>query len=220
MRIDIQAYSWDDLNINEVAQLVFKASRASPFWDPDRSLTWFQQFINQNIERFSPSFVLLARYGKDLVGMTGIITSNPMLYDLWRWHPVILPGENETEIATALIKASINHMKAAGAHSLEVCFDFSGAEMTSETEAFYHKYKSWYELCGAEILDEFVYMTREAFALKPSPKNFQKDGFEIKSFSMQEKNDVYECFYQCFLSGEHRSFLGKTDGQRRAREEP
>lgn len=215
MEIEIRMHNWNVINIDEVAQLIFTARRASPFWRPDQSLDWFRQFVHQRIKRFSPSFVILARARETLVGMTGVITTDPSLYDLWRWHPVVLPGGNENEIATALIEASINQMKVAGAHRLEVCFDFSRDEMTPETEAYYQKYISWYELCGAAKLDEFVYMTCPAANFEPLSRNILPSGFEIKAFSIPDKNAIYDCFYQAFLDGKDRSFLGKTEAQRR-----
>ena len=192
MEIEIQTYKWNEVDINETAQLIFTARLACPFWRPDRSLDWFRRFVHQRIKRFSPSFVILARAGGTLVGMTGIITADPTLYDLWRWHPVVLPGENENEIAAALIKASINQMKAAGAQRLKVCFDFSRDEMTPETEAYYHKYNSWYARYGAVKLDEFVYMTCRAADFKPLSRNFLKAGFEISAFSIPDKDAIYD----------------------------
>jgi hypothetical protein len=143
MAVNIQAHNWSDVNLLEITQLVNKAGFSAPFWNPDLILDWVHQFLEQAIERFSSSFVILARTGKDLVGMTSVITSDPSRYELWRWHPVVLPAQNEAEIATGLIQASITHMKAASAHWLEVCFDFSGAGMTPELKSYYHKYKSW-----------------------------------------------------------------------------
>jgi len=63
--------------------------------------------------------------------MTTIITTDPTLYNLWRWHPVVLPGENEKIIAAPLIENSINQMKDAGADRLEVCFDFPIESLSS-----------------------------------------------------------------------------------------
>ena len=125
LNITIQSYNWNEVDTVEIAQLLLTVRRESPFWRPDWNLDWFQEFIRQRIERFSPSFVILARARGKLVGMTGIITADPTLYDLWRWHPVVLQEENEDEIAVALIKAGIQHMQAAGIHSIEVVFDFT-----------------------------------------------------------------------------------------------
>jgi ribosomal protein S18 acetylase RimI-like enzyme len=147
--------------------------------------------------------------------MTGIITSNPTLYDLWRWHPVVLPGKDETHIATALIEASINQMKVAGVQSLEVCFDFNDNRLKLESEAYFQKYKNWYEICGAVKLDEYVYMTLNNPGFNTSPNSSLQNGLEIKSLKNHNKNQVYDCFYQAFLNGEDRSFLGRTQAQRR-----
>ena len=217
MKIEIHTHNWNEVDINEVAQLIFTSRRASPLWRSDQSLDWFRQFIHQRIERFSPSFVILARSGKDLIGITSIITEDPTIYDLWRWHPVVLPGENENEIAETLIKASIDQMHAAGADRLEVCFDFSGDEVKAEREAYYQKYNSWYERCGVVKLDEYVYMTCRTSDFAPIPQNLLKDDFEISALRFQDRDDIYECFYQAFLNGKDRSFLVRTEKQRRSR---
>lgn len=215
MEIEIRTHNWNEVDIAEVAQLIFTARRASPFLRPDQDLDWFRQFIHQRIERFSPSFVILARVGEKLVGMTGIITADPTIYDLWRWHPVVLPGKNEDEIAAVLIEAGIHQMKTGGVQRLEVCFDFSRDEMTLETEVYYQKYASWYARYGAVKLDEFVYMTCQSANFQPLPQNFLKAGFEIRTFNIPDKNAIYDCFYQAFLAGKDRSFLAKTEEQRR-----
>jgi ribosomal protein S18 acetylase RimI-like enzyme len=128
---------------------------------------------------------------------------------------VVLPAQNEAEIASGLIQASTTHMKAASAHWLEVCFDFSGARMTPELKAYYHKYKSWYEVCGAELLEEYVYMTCSTSGFEHLSKGFLKDGFHIESFTIQDKDEVYRCFYDAFINGNDHSFLKRTEGSRR-----
>lgn len=64
-------------------------------------------------------------------------------------------------------------------------------------------------------MDEFVCITRKTSGFTPFPKDFLKDGIEIKTFSIQEKDDVYQCFYDAFLHRKDRSFLGRTEEQRR-----
>lgn len=215
MKIEINTHNWNEIEIKEVAQLFHATRRASPLWRPNQNLDWSQQFIHQQIERFSPSFVILARSEKKLVGMTCIITTEPTIYDLWRWHPIVLPGINENEIAASLIKAGIDQMHKAGVHRLEVCFDFSNDQLTSETKAYYQKYNSWYKQRGIVKLDETVYMTSKVSSCNLLAQHFPKDSFEIKSFSFEDKEKIYDCFYQAFLAGKDRSFLGKTEEQRR-----
>jgi hypothetical protein len=94
--------------------------------------------------------------------MLGVIAAEPTLYNLWRWHPIVLPGENENKIATALIGACISPMKASGIHHLEICFDFSRHEMIPETEAYYQQYNAWYAQHGIVKLDEYVYIPHSA----------------------------------------------------------
>ena len=215
MKIETHVHQWSEVDIDEVAQLLFTTRQASPFWRSDQKLDSFRQFIEQRRERFSPSFVILARTGETLVGMMGIITENPSLYDLWRWHPIVLPGENEDEIASALIKASIHQMKVTDIHDLEICFDFSKEQITPAAVAYYQKYKSWYAQYGAVKLDEFVYMTCQSESFIHLSKNSLEAEFEVRNLSMQNKDDLYDCFYQAFLEGKDRSFLAKNEEQRR-----
>ncbi len=214
MKIEIRTHNWNEVNINEIAQLIFAARKASPFWRPDRSRDWFRQFIHQRIERFSPSFAILAMAGDTLVGMIGVITTDPTSYDLWRWHPVVLPSEDENGIASGLIEASFSQMKAAGVQRLEVSFDFSKDEITPESEVYYQKYHSWYAQHGAVKLDETAYMICQAANFKPLLRNSLETDFEIRAFSATDKDVIHECFYQAFLDGKDRSFLGKTEAQR------
>jgi ribosomal protein S18 acetylase RimI-like enzyme len=214
MKIEIRTHNWNEVDLTEIAQLMFTAKKASPFWRPDRGLDWYQRFIQQRIERFSPSFAILARAENTLVGMISVITADPTLYDLWRWHPVILPGENEDEIASALIDASIRLMKADDVHRLEVSFDFSKDELIQETEAYYQKYRSWYAQHGIVKLDESAYMICQAANFKLFSGNSLETDFEISTFSAPDQDVIYECFYQTFLKGKDRSFLGKTELQR------
>ena len=77
MEIETQTHNWNEVNINEMAQLIFTARRASPFWRRDRSLDWFRQFIHHRKERFSPSFVILVRSRENLVGLSTVISADP-----------------------------------------------------------------------------------------------------------------------------------------------
>jgi ribosomal protein S18 acetylase RimI-like enzyme len=192
------------------------ARSVSPFWQPDQDIDWFRRFIQHRTERFSPSFVILARSDGNLTGMSTVITADPALYDLWRWHPVVLPGDHEDDIAIRLIDAAVNQARADGVHRLEVCFDFSRDELRPETEAYYQKYNRWYERCGAVKLDEFVYMTCETAVSRPITPNSLKDDYTISTFNMQDKDNLYDCFYRAFRNGKDRSFLEKTEQERQS----
>ncbi len=216
MKIEVYRRNWNEVDVDEIAQLMLTARRASPFWRLEQNLDWFRQFIQRRKERFSPSFVILARSDGNLAGITTVITKDPTLYDLWRWHPVVLPGKHEDEIATTLINTAINQAKVDGIHRLEVCFDFGRDELRPETEAYYRKYGRWYELCGVGKLDEFVYMTCETAVSHPIAPNFLNDNFEIRTFNIQDKDNLYDCFYRAFRDGKDRSFLEKTESERQS----
>jgi ribosomal protein S18 acetylase RimI-like enzyme len=216
MKLEIHKNDWNDIDLTEMAELLVTASSASPFWQPGWNLAWFQQFIHQKRAQFSPSFVVMARAQGKLVGMISIITTDPTLFDLWRWHPVVLPDENEQETAVKLIEASIHLMQNVGVHRLEVGFDFHTDSMTPETEAYYQKYRAWYDLAGAIKLDEFVYMTCEPSDFKPRSLNHIGDDFEINKLNISAKDALFECFYQAFLLGNDRSFLGRNEIQRQS----
>jgi len=72
---------------------------------------------------------------------------------VWDWHPVVLPSENENDIAEVLIKAALSHLQEIGLR--RVAIDF---RVTESTRSSLTRYLGWYQQAGiTRIVEETFY---------------------------------------------------------------
>ena len=182
MSVKISIQDWNEVDLDELVNLTFKAWRGTPLWPEERTLEIYKNYILQMKERFSPSFPILARDGGDLVGWLCVITGDPSMYDIWRWHPVALPGRNEEEIGVKMISATLEQMKSEGVGYAEVCFDLGQERLSPAGEHIYQKISGWYEQNGYRLMDESAYLTCPSELIKPFVQGSLDQDYEIREF--------------------------------------
>lgn len=214
MSVEISIQDWNEVDLDELVNLTFKAWRSTPLWPEGRTLEMFRDYVLQMKERFSPSFLILARSGGDLVGWLCVITEDPSMYDIWRWHPVVLPGRNEEEIGVKLIGASLEKMKREGVDYAEVCFDLGQERLSPEGEHKYKKTSGWYQQNGFRLMDETAYMICRSDEFKPFQQSSLDQGYEIREYREEDREALFDCFTTSFLESQDRSFHEKSEDQR------
>ncbi len=67
----------------------------------------FENYVIQSSQRWPGSQVLAAYQDGILVGWLGLITEDPLSFEIWRWHPFIIPGIDPGPAAEGLLQEAV-----------------------------------------------------------------------------------------------------------------
>ncbi|MHA2296626.1 MAG: GNAT family N-acetyltransferase [Candidatus Hodarchaeales archaeon] len=210
LSIVITNHELDDVDISEIAHVTLAARKASH----DRgilSLEKVERQLREQFNRVTPPEVLLARANGKLVGWLCFYEYNSHYAHVWNWHPDVLPGINEEDIASKLIEKSVKLAMEKG--TARIFVDFVIKEEISRTNRIYDKYKSWYDKHGINKLNETVLMRRDLLEHVLESGKFPKN-YEIKPLAEVDEDELYGCRYEVFMNSGDRSFLELTVRER------
>ena len=216
MDLEIEILDWPQVDSAELAGVALASRKASPFFMGGQDRETFENYVIQTCQRWPGSQVLAAYQDGILVGWLGLISEDPLSFEIWRWHPFILPGIDPGPAAEGLLQEVVNISREKEAQSLEVVCGFQKSHLTSEAEVYYQRQLGWYEKCGLKKADEFVYLTCPSNNLHLSELPDFPDPLEIRSYQPGDQEALVEPYYQAFKAGVDRSFLEKTAEQRQA----
>jgi ribosomal protein S18 acetylase RimI-like enzyme len=153
----------------------------------------------------------LADHGYDrifLVEDGGVLAGWLAFYDMagspiaqiWDWHPVVWPGENEDDVAAALIQAALAHLQEIGLR--KVAIDF---RVTERTQSALTRYLGWYAQAGITgFLEETFYRRR----LPDDPaEGLLPEGYALGQISETALEELFRCWLGIFASSDDQLFL-------------
>jgi len=210
MEIEIKILEWNEADLQGLAELAWESRMASPLWVDGQSIDLFKNYIISSKERWPESLLVTANKDGELVGWLALITEDPLAFELWRWHPFILPDEEQEDIADQLLSACQEITRERGAQSLEVCCHLQKGQLNSEVDAYLRAQQAWYEKNGLGLSDETVYMVCSSSEIDLPPLPEFPEPYSICRYHPHLKDSLYECYLLAFSSGADRSFLNLT----------
>lgn len=152
--------------------------------------------------------VILVYDGSDeLVGWINIFIGFTEIIFAGSWHPVVRPGDDETEIAKALLSEYKRYGVEIGRNRLEGQFN----RITDAHQQLLEKYGRWYESQG------FYRVTEEAFMVlveeKKTPDGEIPDGFDLVSVTDKTNDEIKKSFFETFLDSNDGLFLDLSHDQ-------
>ena len=214
MNIEIKVLEWPQVDLDELATLTYACRKASPLWVEGQSKDVFKNYLLQGKERWPQSVVIAAYQNERLIGWLCLITEDQLLFEIWRWHPFISPGNDEESVAKLLFSNAVLIAGEKGAQSLEVICAFQKHQLTAQVDKYYQRQLAWYEKNGLRKSDEAAYMTCSADELMLMHSPAVPAPFMISSYHPGHKKSIFECYIQAFSSGQDQSFLEKTEEQK------
>ena len=116
--MDIKVLRKSEVDIQRLAELVYVAMKACHRLKVDTTKDTILQRISEDIENDGYDWVFVAEDDGEPVGWLALYEiSDLKIAQIWDWHPVIFPGENEHEIARKLIREVCAHLSVASCHS-------------------------------------------------------------------------------------------------------
>ncbi|MFW9919735.1 MAG: GNAT family N-acetyltransferase [Candidatus Thorarchaeota archaeon] len=164
-----------------------------------------------NIESRFPSEALFLAYIDDtLHGWAALDRNGKSLSELGRWQPIVKESDSRDQVAYYLLESIFSYASSRGISQLETML----SEVDASSEKEYEMYRKWYKASDMTLLEESAYLVRSLdhgeLELRTIP-----EGINIKPLDSVSETDLYDCYYQAFLSGEDNEFLNMNEGQRR-----
>jgi len=210
MEIQTRIQNCSNLDTKELASFTFNALQAAPeSRSEDRTMKKVEGYL-QEIWDYGKSVILTAHSEGRLVGWLCLWeVSTDMMY-IDSWNPVVHPDFDEDEVASALIKKSIEYTRKQGRKRLEIFL----MGMTDDMQPRYEKYRTWYESHGMAQGGKWAYMVADLTTLE-SGEGLLPQGFTLRPLVAVSNDEIYGCYYETFMASGDSRFLDQTDEQRR-----
>ena len=200
LRFEIKKFK--EADIRRLSEIYLEWTINTPFKDDSRTIETVETQFTQ-LAQNENEFVILAYGNSDnLVGWTNFFVGFPEMIFTGRWHPIVLLGDDESDIALALIKEYKRYGVEIGRIRLESQFN----RITESHQQLFEKYSKWYESQG------FYRVTEEGFMeLDVSEKHSLHVeipvGFDLVPIEKKTNEEIKEVFFETFLGGKDGLFL-------------
>lgn len=207
MEVSIQ--SWEEVDVHELAKLACAALVTT--YRENLTTAWLENWLNRLEFDFAPVAVQ-AHLAGELVGWLLLFMHDGKRAEINPWalngHPFVSPRKNLEQIASKLIKETIGYAKRQHLTRIELSFR-RAKEPTQACE----KYKRLYESLGMRLTTETAIM--RCVLAEFDFENAQIP-FEVKPLTEIDENELYQCYYQTFNTGQDHFFFDQTEEERRA----
>ncbi|MHA1481629.1 MAG: GNAT family N-acetyltransferase [Candidatus Thorarchaeota archaeon] len=208
MTIDILICDWKEIEVGDLATITFNSRQA--FKLGATSVERIENFLITLQERFPAEAIFLAYQKKKIVGWAGLERDGSTSGEIGRWHPYVLPIQNQDSIAMQLIESMMNYAQNSGMNRVEIAF----GEITEDTLESYETYSKWYSKYNVMKFSEVLYMIWD-FKDAHLKQSKLPDGVSIRKVKDVDIEELYQCYYETFSSGQDRDFFDHDESQRR-----
>lgn len=211
IEIVVNTQKWEELDISEIAQFTLHNGRGiyRNASGPDET----ERYLIAIEERYPSEAVFIAYLDDDMHAWATLSRDGPIA-ELGRWQPILKDSDYQDQIADAVLKEIIEYGRSNEVSRLEMVF----SEIGPANEKDYALYEKWCLRNSIPLLDYIAYLTRNLTDGEMRPRPIP-DELEIVPIADVDKDDLYECYYQAFLTGDDTEFLAISDDQRRRRYE-
>ena len=164
--MDVRVVRKSDVNLDRLAKVTRIAMRRNGLLAEDITEEATRSDISGRMASHCYDRVFFAEDHGAIVGWLAFYEmADFAIAQIWDWHPVVLPSENENDIAEALIKAALSHLQEIGLR--RVAIDF---RVTESTRSSLTRYLGWYQQAGiTRIIEEIFYrrsLTNRTYAVE------------------------------------------------------
>ncbi len=205
--IRIINYKWQEIDVHELAQLTHTSLQSLGLLRDDISIVEIIEDLQKSHFNDPYQAIILARAEDQLLGWMGLRNGDSETVEMGPWHPHVVPAENAEEIASKLIKRSIQNAREMEKSRLWINFDLSPWEMP-----IYEGRRSLFDSQDMKVMHE-PWLERNISETDFSTFNIPQD-CKIRPLSEVDANKIFECWYRAFLTGKDRFFHQKNERQR------
>ncbi|MHA1929688.1 MAG: hypothetical protein ACTSV2_14040, partial [Candidatus Thorarchaeota archaeon] len=208
--VEIVISDWNETDVSELAEITYESRIASKL--AATSVERVRTYLTTMQERFPAEAIFLAHLDGKLVGWSGIERENPTSGEIGRWHPYVLPIQEQDDVAMQLVESMINYAELSGMNRVEVSF----GNVTEENNDTYERYSKWYQKYNVMHFYENNYMIFDINDPLPEQPELP-DGATIKRLAEVDVDSLYQCYYETFSTGQDRYFFDHDASQSRTK---
>ncbi|MHA1576198.1 MAG: GNAT family N-acetyltransferase [Candidatus Thorarchaeota archaeon] len=209
MMVEIVICDWKEIQVRDLARITYESRQASKL--EATSVEAIGNFLQTMQDRFPAEALFIAYLDGKMVGWAGIERESSTSGEIGRWHPYVLPIQNQDDIAMQLVEGMMNYARKSGMNRVEISF----GDVTEETAGAYETYSKWYSKYNVTKYYDTAYMIFDINDPLHKPSDLP-DSTTIKKLADVEIEELYQCYYETFSTGQDRDFFDHDDSQRRA----
>ena len=152
--MDTRVVRSSDVDLDRLAAVTYVAFGSNGLLNEGITEEATRSDISRRMARHCHDRVFLVEDHGAIVGWLAFYEmSDSGIAQIWNWHPVVLPSENENDLAGALTQEALSHLREMGL--CRVTIDF---HVTESTQCCLARYLGWYSSAGiARMVDEAFY---------------------------------------------------------------
>ena len=199
---------WDELDLDEVSEFIYD-NRVGIYKGASDS-EGVKRHLSNIQERFPAEAIFMASRKGELCGWVALDRESESVAELGRWQPIVKKSDSEEEIVNLILKGVLDYAVRTGITRIESMF----SEVSKDNDKDYEKSAKWFISNGFPKLEDNAYMTMQLESKDIESRSIP-DGLTIESLESADYSDLYECYYESFVTGEDRDFLDMNDKQRK-----
>lgn len=214
--MQLSIHQWDELDLQEIAQLTYKIKEADKQASEDESVKRINSWL---CEQFSelPRFAILARSGKQLAGWIMLVVHDATRVEVNPWylggHPLVAPDQDHQQVGASLLQEAIKWARNKGFEVVELSIDWD----LSADPQIYGSFKGWYASLGFVVREESLGFFRQLSSYVPSDLfMLTPEGIEVLQVIDIDRDQLYRCYHDALMAGQSRLFLDQSEKERRA----
>jgi ribosomal protein S18 acetylase RimI-like enzyme len=199
-----------DVNIEILAKLTYFVMKRNRLLAEDIPEDTLQSNISESISSRCYDWVFIAEDDGKIVGWLAFYEMpDSKIAQIWEWHPIVFPNEQENEIAYALLQEACLHLKEINFD--KVAIDF---QVNESTQSCFNRYLNWYSQAGiAAMIEETFFrknLTEEIFEI------FFPDEYSLGYISETDLDELFHCWIEIFSASDDQFFLSLNAQGRKA----
>lgn len=210
--LEISIHKWDEVDVHELAKLAYAALATTR--QEGLTIERLEDWLNRLEFELAPVAIQAHSAGK-LAGWLLLFIHDAKRAEINPWalngHPLVSLRKKRKQITFKLIQQAINYAKRHGLTRIELSF----RRVAEEPAQIHDRYKMWYKSLGGRLMTETAIM--RCVLLEINLESVQIPSYyEVKPLTETDENELYQCYYQTFSTGQDRFFFDQTDAERRA----
>ncbi|MHA1576197.1 MAG: GNAT family N-acetyltransferase [Candidatus Thorarchaeota archaeon] len=206
MRFEIMKLK--EADIRKLSEISYESKQRTSFRDDSRTLNSIETRLIQASQNDNELTILAYDDSDNHIGWMTVFLGFPEIIITRKWHPVVRPGDDEFEVAKALLNEYKRYGVEIGRIRLEGTLD----RITESHQEILEKYSRLYESQG------FYKVTEEgSMELVVDEKEISQaeipDGFDLVHVSEKTNEEIKESFFDTFLDSKDGLFLDSSHKQ-------
>ncbi len=205
----ISTHRFKDVDLGELARVTLEARRESVLRRGDVDLEEIEKELAGYADDHWAAILARLKESGELRGWISLCARFTGMLFSGSWNPIVLPSEDEDEVARALIEEAKTYTRMIGRERLEFLLD----KMTDEHRELRQKYHDWYLAQGLYLVCEEDSMVAYVEPTGLPPIRFPT-GFKTVPLPEVSNEDIRDSVFETFLKSNIHLFLDVAPEQR------